>query len=71
MGSELLCGAVYSAWPEPDLDARRLGWELSESGFRGTAGGDLLTLGFVVEGSLDSDSFKVLCRGGGTGFLST
>lgn len=42
-------------------------WELSESGFRGTAGGDLSE---AALGSTERTPLNVPCRGGGTGFLS-
>lgn len=43
-------------------------WELNESGFRGTAGGDLSK---AALGSTERTPSDVPCRGGGTGFLST
>lgn len=51
---------------------REVSWELSEIGFRGTAGGSLSTGDLLSKDDGDSFSSKVLPRrgGGGAGFLS-
>lgn len=60
-----------------EIGSRWLGWELSEMGFRGTAGGGLLVVAVAFEDPRESASSKIICRGGGggggggTGFLPT
>lgn len=55
-------------WREAESGVLGAVWELSDSGFRGTAGGDFPT---AAPGSTETTPSNVPCRGGGTGFLST